>query len=104
MTIRWNKKAEQQWQLMAIYIANEFGRKAVEAFVANVNQWQIRLIDNPLLGSPEPLLKERRYDYRSLVIHKHCKLVYYIKPNQNTIRIAALWDTRREPGKLKSNV
>lgn len=104
MTVRWNKKAEQQWKQLACYIANEFGRKAVESFAANIDQWQTRLIENPLLGSPEPLLKERRYEYRSLVIHKHCKLVYYIKTSQNTIQIAALWDTRREPTKLMTNV
>lgn len=33
--------------------------------------------------------------YRGIVIHKHCKIIYYVE--DNTLHIADLWDTRREP-------
>lgn len=38
----------------------------------------------------------------SLLIHTHFKLVYYIA--KDTIKIADLWDTRRDPDKLKKRI
>ena len=40
-------------------------------------------------------LAGRKREYRSIVVHKLFKLVYYVKGD--TLHIAALWDTRREP-------
>lgn len=54
------------------------------------------------MGKIEPLLQERRHEYRSLVVRKHLKLIYYIK--DNVIYIANLWDTRREPQQLKEEI
>jgi hypothetical protein len=49
---------------------------------------------NPLLGKREFLLEDRRdHVYRSLLVHKHFKVVYYIDESY----IVALWDVRREP-------
>ena len=53
------------------------------------------LAANPRLGITEPLLAGRKREYRSIVVHKLFKLVYYVK--DETLYIAALWDTRREP-------
>ena len=50
---------------------------------------------NPAVGPKEPLLAGRPEEYRSVVAHKNCKLVYYVK--DDILHIAALWDTRREP-------
>ena len=43
----------------------------------------------------EPLLANRTHLYRSVVINKLNKLIYYIE--NETIIIADFWDTRREP-------
>lgn len=47
------------------------------------------------LGHFEPLLSDYGQSYRSIVINRLNKLIYYIK--DNTVLIAAFWDTRREP-------
>lgn len=54
----------------------------------------------PYLGEVEQLLIGRRLEYRSLVIHKYAKLVYYVNEKKSALFIAALWDTRREPSAL----
>lgn len=40
------------------------------------------------------------FGIRSLVVHEHFKLIYYIDLPHNTLYIADLWDTRREPSRL----
>lgn len=52
---------------------------------------------NPFTEPIEPLLLHKRRTYRSIVLTRHNKTIYYL--NKNTIRIAAIWDTRREPKK-----
>lgn len=46
----------------------------------------------------------RRFEYRSLVIHEHYKLIYYINDNNGVIYITDLFDTRREPKRLAENI
>ena len=41
------------------------------------------------------LLEDMPIVYRSLVVHKHYKLIYHIEAE--TIYVAALFDTRRDP-------
>ena len=60
------------------------------------------LAANPRLGITEPLLAGRKREYRSIVVHKLFKLVYYVK--DETLYIAALWDTRREPRAQADNL
>ena len=47
------------------------------------------------MGLKEPLLRGLKREYRSVVVHRNCKLVYYVEGD--ILYIAALWDTRREP-------
>lgn len=49
----------------------------------------------PEHGKIDPLFAHRKQLYRSIIVRRLNKIVYYIK--DDTIRIAAMWDTRREP-------
>jgi len=49
----------------------------------------------PELGKIDPLIAHRKQLYRSIIVRRLNKIVYYIK--DDTIRIVAMWDTRREP-------
>ena len=53
------------------------------------------LADIPTLGKIDPLFEHRKVTYRSIIVRKLNKVVYYIKGD--IIHIAAFWDTRREP-------
>lgn len=49
----------------------------------------------PYAGSIEPLLKNRKMVYRSLVVERHFKLIYCVE--NGDVFIMSVWDTRRNP-------
>lgn len=93
--VEWSAEAQKDFQERLRYIADGYGRKAARKFEANIAQWEKLIAQNPAIGSKEPLLQELKKEYRSIVTHKYCKLIYLVK--EDCIYIAALWDTRREP-------
>ena len=60
------------------------------------------LAANPGLGRKEPLLEGHPKGFRSIVVHKYCKLIYYVE--EDGLHIADLWDTRREPDAQANNL
>ena len=93
----WRKSAEKRLLQETEYCLQRFGKKA-QRFRTSLNSHAALLSSSPGIGKREPLLLHRtRHLYRSLVVHKHFKLVYYIDEAANTLYIVALWDTRREP-------
>ena len=91
MKVSWSKKAGDAVVQTSVYILDKFGPKASEDFI----HVSVLLESNPCLGPVEPLLAQKSKQYRSVVLNHLNKIVYYIKGD--TIRIAAFWDTRREP-------
>ncbi len=59
-----------------------------------------KLINSPLIGQVEELLKGRSIEYRYLVF-KNYKLIYSIDSKNKFIKIADVFDTRQYPEKLK---
>ncbi|MDD7317731.1 MAG: type II toxin-antitoxin system RelE/ParE family toxin [Prevotella sp.] len=95
MKVIWSKSAVDSMRQIEDYILKEFGEKARKNFIQEVEHVADILAEMPELGRPERLLAHRNMTYRSIVIRKLSKMVYYIK--DDTIRISALWDVRREP-------
>lgn len=56
----------------------------------------------PYAGAIEPFLANRKKSYRSLVVEKHFKLIYYIE--KGILFITSVWDTRRDPDYLSHKV
>lgn len=79
----------------AHYIYMQFGKQARKDFRENIGSIFELLRDNPQLGSVEPLLAGLKRTYRSIVIHRLNKLVYFVE--DDIIYIVDFWDTRREP-------
>ncbi len=95
MKLVWHKEAKEALRDTATYIRRHFGQKVRARFRAEVALVETFLISNPRMGIVEPLLANRKKEYRSFVIGKLNKIVYYIE--DDTIHIADFWDTRREP-------
>ncbi len=95
MTVKWTPTAKKQWRKTAKYIQKKFGDKSREAFMQEVLQTSILLGQYPNLGKIEPFLADLPRSYRSVVVSRLNKIVYYI--DGNIIYIVAFWDTRREP-------
>ena len=49
----------------------------------------------PTMGKIDPLFAHRKQTYRSIIVRRLNKVVYYVK--DDTLHVAAFWDTRREP-------
>lgn len=98
MKVSWSKRAGKSLNDTASYIHNAFGEKAKFDFVQEIQHITNLLESNPYAGKTEPLLLHKTRAYRSIVLNRQNKIIYYL--NKNTIRIAAIWDTRREPKKL----
>ena len=82
-----------------------FGIRSTTFFYNRVKSYEPLLAANPHMGKTEPLLAGRkRHQYRSLVVHEHFKLIYYIDRPNDTLYIADLWDTRREPSRLAEEI
>ena len=95
MKVRWNERARIALRNTARYILTNFGRKINEAFLRKVYQTERLLEQNPNLGPAEPFLAEAPVLYRSIVVNRLNKMVYWI--NDDVIEVVDFWDTRREP-------
>ena len=93
----WGKKANKKRIAFLQYGEKEFGRKAAAKMNERIESYVSVLVENPHMGIRELLLCNRSKQYRSIVVHKLLKLIYYIDESRQTIYIADLWDPRREP-------
>ena len=95
MTIRWHKRAADQLHQVEDYVLRDFGERIRREFMDEVEQAVLSLADMPTRGKLDPLFAHRKEVYRSIIVRRLNKIVYYVKGE--TLHIAAFWDTRREP-------
>lgn len=98
----WDPNAKASFRQIARYINSRFVRKARQNYVQEVKDMEGRLKQSPNIGSIDPLFRDRSIAYRSIIINGLSKMVYYVK--DDTIRIAAFWDTRQDPTAQASQV
>lgn len=95
--------AKQQIRGIAQNIQRTFSKKHRDNFMQKMKEVRLLLADNPHQGPVEPLLSDSPKGYRSVVVTKLNKMVYYVD-NDTTIYIVDLWDVRREPSTLATQV
>lgn len=95
MKIHWHKRASAQLHQIEKYVLRDFGERIRQEFMDEVEQATVSLADMPNMGIIDPLFAHRKQTYRSFIVRKLNKIVYYVK--DDTLHIAAFWDTRREP-------
>ena len=103
MNLIWGKIAFLQLKQVAKYIESNFGTKRKNTFLKEVNHITDLLLENPYIGALDEALSHRLKQYRSIVIGKKNKMVYYIDSN-NTIHISAFWDCRRNEQRQTSHL
>ena len=102
--VKWQKRAEGELYRILVKGFLQFGDTTANKFserVAFINQELTRF---PETGFLEPLLKGRMQVYRSYLINKRFKLIYYYVSSSDTVIVADIWDTRREPKNLVSRI
>lgn len=101
----WNKLAQKEWRKFLLYGLNEFGETSAINFVKRTNDIVGRIRQHPKVGHPESLLRHKKNKtYRSIYIIGPLKIIYYYIESSDTVRIADVWDSRREPTKLAKRI
>jgi plasmid stabilization system protein ParE len=95
MTIRWHKRAAAQLHQVEDYVLRDFGERIRQEFMDEVEQAVLELSEMPTMGKLDPLFAHRKLTYRSFIVRRLNKIIYYVK--DDVLHIAAFWDTRREP-------
>ena len=93
---------QEQIAITSEHIEEAFGRKSKKRFRQRIRHIIGLLRKHPNLGPTEPLLAHRAKLYRSIVITSLNKMVYTIQ--EDTIIIANIWDTRRDPSTLANDI
>ena len=102
MQVEVSKRAQSQWFRILVYYNEMGGERAAGNLHQKYLEKQKRLLKDPESGTPEPLLSDRKIRYRSLIINDYYKLIYYVKGD--VLRIAAFWDMRMHPDKLRKTI
>ena len=102
LPIEVNDKAREMLVAITDYYAEMAGMSSVDKLLDAVRQKTKRVAQYPESGTPEPLLAGRKYFYRSCILNRRIKMVYYVE--DNTIKVAAFWDMRMNPNKLKQMI
>lgn len=102
MKVIWSERARKQRDEVADYIRQQFGAKRKYKFKQEIRETTNLLKHSPGIGKPESLFEDRPQAYRSIIINGLNKLVYFVK--DDTIYIAAFWDTRMEPEEQAAKV
>ena len=101
ISVIWRKRAERQLEIASTQGYKLFGERVAGKFYWQTKRQAHLLASHPHLGAIEALLEDRQRAYRSLVVHEHFKLVYYIDEKKDILYIA---DTRREPATLTRSI
>ena len=93
----WSERAKKSLHIVENYILREFGEDKRSEFMTEAEQVAIQLEQFPNLGKLEPLLTHRRKPYRSYLVTRRTKMIYYIDNEHERVIISDIWDIRREP-------
>ncbi len=96
--LKWDKEARHRVDETAQYIIEHDGPRVGADFLEDVLRVVNLLPIVPYIGPLERLLYRSRMKFRSIVVAKHNKLIYYVRPD--AIVIVDFWDTRMKPKDL----
>lgn len=102
LNVVWSAFSQNEYIKALMHIHDEFGLKAAKELQTSVDRWVKRIANNPEISAPEVFLKNEAHQYRSKIVGKHNKLVYWY--DSTTIYISDFWDMRRDPSKMTKRV
>jgi plasmid stabilization system protein ParE len=92
--IFWTEFATNQLEQVFDYYKYKAGIKVAKKIVLQIVDRTILLETNPLIGTKEPLLENRKNEYRYLVEGNY-KIIYFIE--EKNIKISSIFDCRQNP-------
>lgn len=98
--IIWSEFAESQLDEIYDYYEKKANPRIAKKQLKGIINEPKKLVNSPLLGQEEDLLKQREIHYRYLVF-KNYKLIYSVDLENGFIKIADVFDTRQNPSKIR---
>ena len=98
LRVFWTDTARFQLEDIFNYYKDTASLKVARKLVKQIIERTIQLEKNPNSGSKEPLLSDRKFEYRYLVEGNY-KIIYWKKDKY--IKIATVFDCRQSPEKIK---
>jgi toxin ParE1/3/4 len=98
--VLWTEFAVTQLEQIFDYYKYTAGIKVSRKIVAQITDRTLLLEKNPLIGKREPLLENRKKDYRFLVEGNY-KIIYSVE--ENFVKISSVFDCRQNPVKIKES-
>lgn len=102
MNVVWTELAENELDRIANYILDEFGAPNRTKFLKRMLDTANLLEESPYIGIKEPLLSNRKSEYRSIKVGKLNRIVYRIIDGY--IEISDIWELRRNPDILANRI
>lgn len=100
----WQKKAIHELDSATNKGRSMFGERVAARFFYEIKAHDSLLETNPYLGQRMPQMDTPRRQFRSLVVHEHYRLIYYVDEKKQLLYVVSLWDTRRDPVSLAYHI
>ncbi len=99
LKIYWTNFAKSELRKIFNYYKEEADLEIAKKLVNNIVKSTLKLSNQPYIGVKEPLLEDRKQEFRYLV-HKNYKIIYWYNKEKSRIDIADVFDTRQNPIKI----
>lgn len=103
MTVFWLDFAQNKLEDIHDYYCYKANKKIADKIVLDIINSTINLQKHPELGQIDPLLQERKEQFRFIIVSHH-KIIYWINSAKKRIEIITVFDTRQNPQKLLETV
>lgn len=100
LTISWTDFAKKELRKNYNYLKENASVRVARNETQKIVKEANRLKKQPEIGQKEELLADRKQEFRYLV-HQTYKLIYWINKKQNRIEIIDVFDTQKNPLKIK---
>lgn len=98
MKLIWSEGALSDWNVIARYIAVNFGKKGFDEFDEKTTEAESLITQFPGSGSPIKTHKHQKLGLKFVSISDLSKMIYHV--DSDKIVIDVIWDTRQNPKRL----
>jgi len=102
--VKWTLKADRLFDKYVFNAFLEYGRKTSQKWMQERIAFADRVKKHPESYTPEPLLSDRKRQYRSCQIMGRFKIVHYYAKSSDTVHIVDIWDMLMSPANLNRRI
>jgi len=104
MVVKWTELAEDKLKQIFDYYLDVAGYNVAQKIVAKIKNSSDLLEIMPVMAPIEKDLEKHKFVFRSLIVGKIFKIVYFIDDKAECVIIATIWDCRRDPEILQMDI